>query len=209
MLIVTVEEGKAIVSAARERRPRPSGWALPPRTIALSGGKEEGCSRWLQTWQGLLTRAAKAAGPLTVGVFVNAGVEEMNETADRVGLDLIQLHGSEGWEVAEKLNRPCVRVVHMLAESTAEEVRSGREGGGRGGTGRKGARNTGGVDGGEAKLGSVHVRAQREGMSAWGWSFWRERSELLEVGLGSEILVVVVCLGQRISNRSAARAGGE
>ena len=37
-----------------------------------------------------------AGGPLAVGVFVNASVEEMNGVADRVGLDLIQLHGVSG-----------------------------------------------------------------------------------------------------------------
>lgn len=71
-------------------------------------------------------RAAATGGPLTVGVFVNATVEEMNGTAERVGLDLIQLHGSEGWEIAKQLNRPCVRVVHMLPDSLAEQVRRGR-----------------------------------------------------------------------------------
>ena len=46
----------------------------------------------------------------------------MNSVADRVGLDLIQLHGAEGWDVATQLNRPAVRVVHMVPESRAEQV---------------------------------------------------------------------------------------
>ncbi|KAL1527849.1 hypothetical protein AB1Y20_009226 [Prymnesium parvum] len=128
---VTEEEAKRIVRVARERRPRPAGWKLPNRTIALAQreGEEADCSRWLQTWQGLLMRAAATGGPLTVGVFVNATVEEMNGTAERVGLDLIQLHGSEGWEIAKQLNRPCVRVVHMLPDSLAEQVSSELRGG--------------------------------------------------------------------------------
>ena len=34
------------------------------------------------------SRAAATGGPLCVGVFVNASLEEMNATAERVGLDL-------------------------------------------------------------------------------------------------------------------------
>jgi len=130
---VSEEEAKRIVEVARERRRRPDDWALPPRTIALAqggdGGEEGGCTRWLQTWQGLLSRAAAAGGPLTVGVFVNATVEEMNGVAARVGLDLIQLHGAEGWDVAEQLDVPCVRVVHMVPDSSVQQVTSELRGG--------------------------------------------------------------------------------
>ena len=76
----------------------------------------------MQLWQGLLEHAARRGGPLTVGVFVNATVAEMNGVAERVGLDLIQLHGDEGWEVARELVRPAVRVVHMEAGVDAAAV---------------------------------------------------------------------------------------
>jgi len=49
--------------------------------------------------------------------------------AERVGLDLIQLHGAEGWEVATQLNRPCVRVVHMEPGVSASDVRAQLRGG--------------------------------------------------------------------------------
>ena len=79
--------------------------------------------------------------------------------AERVGLDIIQLHGAEGWEVrsttvshhslhsltlsdllslsllaacpqiATQLNRPSIRVVHMEAGVTADNVRSQLKGG--------------------------------------------------------------------------------
>ena len=42
--------------------------------------------------QGLLAHGARSGGPLTVGIFVDASVEEMNRVAEAVGLDLIQLH---------------------------------------------------------------------------------------------------------------------
>merc|ERR1712087_939998 len=64
-----------------------------------------------------------------VGVFVDATADEMNGVAERCGLDLIQLHGQEGWEVARQLIRPAVRVVHMEMGRSAEEVCAGMRGG--------------------------------------------------------------------------------
>jgi len=64
-----------------------------------------------------------------VGVFVDATVEEMNGVAERVGLDLIQLHGHEGWEICDQLVRPAVRVVHMEPSMSAEQVGDQIEGG--------------------------------------------------------------------------------
>ena len=87
-------EAKSIVDACRKARPRPTGWqmpAMPAPTVAGSTEGEEGAARWLQVSQGLLGRGAATGGPLTVGVFVNATVEEMNATAERVGLDVIQV----------------------------------------------------------------------------------------------------------------------
>lgn len=43
----------------------------------------------------------------TVGVFVNASKEEVEETARTVGLDAVQLHGDEGAEYIKSLNVPC------------------------------------------------------------------------------------------------------
>lgn len=134
---VAEKDAIAIVDAARSRRPRPTGWQLPPRQIALTSDSAAGgggdssadASRWLQTWHGLLARAAATGGPLTVGVFVDASVEEMNSVAERVGLDLIQLHGSEGWEVATQLCRPAVRVLHMDPGVSAAEASGQLRGG--------------------------------------------------------------------------------
>ena len=73
---------------------------MPPPLADVKDGDGR-AARWLQVSQALLARAATTGGPLCVGVFVNATVEEMNGTAERVGLDLIQLHGAEGWEVGD------------------------------------------------------------------------------------------------------------
>jgi phosphoribosylanthranilate isomerase len=44
-------------------------------------------------------------GVLKVGAFVNAAVEEIKATADFVGLDAVQLHGSESADTAGELRR--------------------------------------------------------------------------------------------------------
>lgn len=43
----------------------------------------------------------------TVGVFVNAPKEEVEETVRLAGLDAVQLHGDEDAEYIKKLNVPC------------------------------------------------------------------------------------------------------
>jgi len=129
---VSESEAKAIVGAVRVARPRPEDWALPamPKpSSASSVDGEQGAMRWLRVSQGLLERGARSGGPLTVGIFVNASVDEMNGVAERVGLDIIQLHGSEGWEIATELVRPAIRVVHMEAGVSASDVCSQLRGG--------------------------------------------------------------------------------
>lgn len=131
---VSVDEATKIVRAVREAKPRLTDWSLPrfPQRTAPTEAKDEARETrlWLEGWSALLRRASAQGGPLIVGVFVDASIEEMNATAEAVGLDLIQLHGqSEGWEVASKLVRPAVRVVHMDSQLNADEVCAEMRGG--------------------------------------------------------------------------------
>ena len=48
-----------------------------------------------------------------VGVFVNEDSENINAIANEVGLDLIQLHGDESAEDAEKLIKPYLRAIQV------------------------------------------------------------------------------------------------
>jgi phosphoribosylanthranilate isomerase len=59
---------------------------------------------------------------LAVGVFVDASAEEMNATAARVGLDLLQLHGSEPPALLPQLRRPVVKAARPPVGTTAGEV---------------------------------------------------------------------------------------
>jgi phosphoribosylanthranilate isomerase len=57
----------------------------------------------------------------TVGVFVNAPLDEVRETAAHVGLNLVQLHGEEGPEYASQLSG---RVLKAVAGSTDDLLRA-------------------------------------------------------------------------------------
>ena len=46
--------------------------------------------------------------PPVVGVFVDQPVDEVNATADEVGLDMIQLHGTETPDYWEQMERPLI-----------------------------------------------------------------------------------------------------
>lgn len=55
----------------------------------------------------------RAKGTLLVGVFKNQSPEFINQMVDSVGLDLVQLHGNEEWEMCDKITVPCVKVIHV------------------------------------------------------------------------------------------------
>jgi len=60
----------------------------------------------------------------TVGVFVNEAPARIDEIAELVGLDLVQLSGDESPELNGRLSRPVARTVHVDAATTAEQIAS-------------------------------------------------------------------------------------
>jgi phosphoribosylanthranilate isomerase len=67
---------------------------------------------------GALPRASFEA----VGVFVNETPSRIDEIAELVGLDLIQLAGDEPAELNRRLARPVARTVHVDAATTVEQI---------------------------------------------------------------------------------------
>jgi phosphoribosylanthranilate isomerase len=59
---------------------------------------------------------------LRVGVFVDRPREEMDEIAEAVGLDLLQLHGDEPPEALAGLSRPTLKAVRVGTGFVAEEA---------------------------------------------------------------------------------------
>jgi phosphoribosylanthranilate isomerase len=61
-------------------------------------------------------------GPETVGVFVNQPLDDVNMIIRQTGIDLVQLHGTESPEYCQLIEKPVIKVFHIEAETTAEEL---------------------------------------------------------------------------------------
>jgi indole-3-glycerol phosphate synthase/phosphoribosylanthranilate isomerase len=106
---VTVEQAKAVVETVRtfgERRQRidvaATNMASPLASLATSAQS--------------LAQAARR--PLVVGVFQNQEPEFVRQMVEECGLDLVQLHGSEGFAAAnrEACGVPAIRVVDIVVD---------------------------------------------------------------------------------------------
>jgi phosphoribosylanthranilate isomerase len=62
--------------------------------------------------------------PSIVGVFVNSPAEEVNNIADYCHLDLVQLNGDEDWHYCRQIERPLIKVIHILKNQATEQVMS-------------------------------------------------------------------------------------
>lgn len=51
--------------------------------------------------------------PLTVGLFADQPLDEVNELVERSGVDLVQLSGDESWEDCLLVTRQVIQVVHV------------------------------------------------------------------------------------------------
>lgn len=63
-------------------------------------------------------------GPEAVGVFVDAGADAVNRTADAAGFALVQLHGDEPPEVCAQIERPVIKALSVRPDATPEGLRA-------------------------------------------------------------------------------------
>jgi phosphoribosylanthranilate isomerase len=73
--------------------------------------------------------ALREKRPLLVGVFADQDPDTINAIAAECGLDLVQLSGSEPWEVNEHLERPIVKCMKVREDETAGELMGHYHGG--------------------------------------------------------------------------------
>ena len=65
---------------------------------------------------------AWVAGPVPVGVFVDASADDVNRRCAEVGFGMAQLHGHESPETCEAVEVPVVKAIHVQHDASAEQV---------------------------------------------------------------------------------------
>lgn len=73
----------------------------------------EHIDEWFRHGAEVISSHLEVKRPLTVGVFADQPVDEVNEIALEAGVDLVQLSGDEPWEDCLLIARPVIQVLHV------------------------------------------------------------------------------------------------
>src|SRR5262249_39221775 len=65
--------------------------------------------------------------PDLVGVFVNKDADYINEVADQIGLQFVQLHGNETPDFCQRIRRPIIKALQMHDQTDLERIKLYRE----------------------------------------------------------------------------------
>lgn len=98
------------------------------KRIAAALGKKPG-ARLQSSDTETIEGALRARRPLLVGVFADQDADTINAIADEVGLDLVQLSGSEPWEMNEHLGAPVFKCMKVREDETAAALMGHYHGG--------------------------------------------------------------------------------
>ena len=83
---------------------------LPPPAFAHA---REEVGPWFHHGALVIAAYLEAKRPLTVGVFADQPIDEVNEIAEQAGVDLVQLSGDETWEQCLLVTKQVIQVVHV------------------------------------------------------------------------------------------------
>ena len=120
---VSIEEAQSIVEAVG-RPLRELEQDEPPPT---HHGPEGDTVEWFRHGAEALDRLLARKRPLTVGVFEDQPMEEVDTIADECGLDLIQLSGRESWGECLVANRQVIKAIDVPPGATSDGVLAGVE----------------------------------------------------------------------------------
>ncbi|MDE3095537.1 MAG: phosphoribosylanthranilate isomerase [Chloroflexota bacterium] len=84
--------------------------------------RSDSIEAWFAFGAEALDRLLARKRPLVVGVFEDQPIEEVDEIADEVGLDLVQLSGDEPWSDCLLANRQAIKVVRQRDSMTADDI---------------------------------------------------------------------------------------
>ena len=73
----------------------------------------EEVSDWFRHGAEVVEAYLEVKRPLTVGVFADQPIDEVNEIAEEAGVDLVQLSGDETWEDCLLVTKQVIQVVHV------------------------------------------------------------------------------------------------
>jgi phosphoribosylanthranilate isomerase len=68
---------------------------------------------WFRHGSEVMEAYLEVKRPLTVGVFADQPIDEVNELAEEAGVDLVQLSGDETWEDCLLVTKQVIQVVHV------------------------------------------------------------------------------------------------
>jgi phosphoribosylanthranilate isomerase len=115
---VAVEEAVLIASAVGSAMAEIDEDDPPP----LHPGRFVSSAEWFSHGAEALDRLLARKRPLVVGVFKDQPIAEINEIADEVDLDLVQLSGSEPWSDCALLTRQAINVIRPIPGMTAGDI---------------------------------------------------------------------------------------
>jgi phosphoribosylanthranilate isomerase len=115
---VSTDEAAAIVESVGQPMREIEQASPPPR----HPGVFDEADAWFRHGAEALERLLVQKRPLVVGVFAHQPIEEVNEVAEEVGLDLVQLSGGESWEDCMLATRQAVKVLHQQPGMSADDV---------------------------------------------------------------------------------------
>ncbi len=106
---VDVAQGLAMVRALGTPFDIRTVEAPPP----ASPEDREHLGAWFEHGAAVLEAYLIAKRPLTVGIFADQPIDEVNAICEEVGIDLVQLSGDESWEDCLLVERPVIQVAHI------------------------------------------------------------------------------------------------